>query len=249
MIIETERHSKKDLEIWNELYEIDLNYYEDNKERFKYKEEKAIQEIIKFKNNTDCYCGVSWGKDSVVVSHLVYRSKVNIPLLNLKCIPNQNIYCLKVRDLFLEKFNMQYEEIIVDYQDIYRLNLPEHIQDKETDKLFYKGFKQASEKFGNGHLSGVREKESNVRRLSALKHGIATEKSCRPILYWTNQEVFSYLAYYDLPTHPNYAMLMNGLKKRDSIRTAELGDISGRGMGRLEWETRYYGDYIRRNQK
>jgi phosphoadenosine phosphosulfate reductase len=247
MLIKTDRHTKSDLELWDEYVKMDLVYYEINKEKFDNKINKAINEIKDW--YTDGYSGTSWGKDSVTVCHLIYLSGLKIPIINLKIIPSQNPYCTYVRDEFLKKYNIQYEEIKVDYTDILKRNLPDNLQDIETDKKFYKGFFEAGEKYGHKHISGVRASESSIRTLSRKKHGISTIKTCRPIIDWKEQDVFTYLAINDLPTHPNYAMLGGGRYERNRLRVAEVGDITGNNFGRKEWEQEYYPDILRRIHK
>lgn len=79
--------------------------------------------------------------------------------------------------------------------------------------------------------------------------GTTTTSTCAPIGFWKNDDVFAYLKKYDLPVHPNYAMLGGGRYKRESIRVAEIGDTHGSGMGRSEWEREYYPDILNKNIK
>lgn len=237
MLIKSYKHTKKDLILWKEYEEMDLL----NVEKIKYKEEKAIECIYNFVKNNDCYIGISWGKDSVTIADLALRNNIKIELVHLYCIPSHNKECDKVRDYFLNIYsNVDYKEIIVDYGNIYSLNLPGIIQDKETDKLWYKAFKKLNKK----HISGIRQEESELRRLRMRKWGLTTKNTCCPIGYWKNKDVFAYLKKYNLPVHPNYAMLGNGRYKRENIRVAEIGDIKGRNMGRNEWEQEYYNDEL-----
>jgi len=93
---------------------------------------------------------------------------------------------------------------------------------------------------------GVRASESGIRRISRIKHGISTDNVCRPIIDWNEQDIFSYLAYNDLPIHPNYAMLGNGRFERDRLRVDELGGVQGNSFGKSEWEKEYYPDILRK---
>ena len=57
-------------------------------------------------------------------------------------------------------------------------------------------------------------------------------------------EVFGYLARFDLPVHPAYAMTMGGRWDRDRLRVAPL--FGERGLFRREWEEHYYPDHALR---
>jgi len=98
-------------------------------------------------------------------------------------------------------------------------------------------------------IHGVRAAESGERSLSAAVHGVATNRTCRPILRWTGPEVFAFLEQAELPVHPSYAMLGGGRWNRDRIRVGTLCGVRGGGIGRAEWEQEYYGDVVRRLQK
>jgi phosphoadenosine phosphosulfate reductase len=123
-------------------------------------------------------------------------------------------------------------------------HLPEHIQDVETDKIWYSTWNKVNKEISERHISGVRAKESAVRKLRMMRWGENTEKTCAPIGLWTTDDVFAYLVKYDLPVHPNYAMLGGGRWNRKIIRVAEIGDIHGTERGRAEWEKEYYSDIL-----
>jgi phosphoadenosine phosphosulfate reductase len=242
MLIVTNRHTENDLQLWKEYEEIDAVYIP----RVSTKEQRSLDEIKTF-SKINCYLGVSWGKDSVVVADIAMRGGLDITLVHLYCIPSHNPECDKVRDEFLKIYPAcKYQEIIVDYSTLYAQNLCPQDQDKLTDIEWYKGFKKAGDLFGHRHISGVRGQESNVRTLRMKRWGMSTENTCAPIGYWSEQEVFSYLKKYDLPIHPNYAMLGGGRWTRERLRVAEIGDIHGTGGGRAEWEREYYPDIIAR---
>jgi phosphoadenosine phosphosulfate reductase len=155
-----------------------------------------------------------------------------------------------VRDAFLEIYPYaDYHEIICDYGDIYKQSLPSHIQDKLTDKIWYSTWRKVGKQFVDRHISGVRGKESSLRAMRMSRWGTSTERTCAPIGYWSTSDVYAYLYKYNLPVHPNYAMLGGGRWNREYIRTAEIGDIHGNGIGRTEWEQEYYPDILARIHK
>jgi phosphoadenosine phosphosulfate reductase len=245
MLIVTDRHTEKDLQLWKEYEEID----EINISKLNDKENISFSGIELF-SKRNCYLGVSWGKDSVVTADIALRGGLNIPLVHLYCIPSHNPECDKVRDAFLNIYpHCIYQEIIVDYSNLYAQNLCPQDQDRLTDIEWYKGFNKAGELFGARHISGVRGQESNVRTLRMKRWGMSTENTCAPIGYWKDEHVYAYLKEYDLPVHPNYAMLGGGRWNRDRLRVAEIGDIHGTGGGRTEWEREYYPDVLNKIQR
>ena len=60
------------------------------------------------------------------------------------------------------------------------------------------------------------------------------------------QETKQYLNKYNLPIHPNYAMLGGGRYDRNNLRVDCLAGTQGNGMGRNEWEKEYYQDIVNR---
>jgi hypothetical protein len=96
-------------------------------------------------------------------------------------------------------------------------------------------------------LTGVRASESIMRKKSLWYNGLFTNKTLRPIIKWTTQEIFSYLAKYNLPLHPAYGMLGNGRYNRFLLRVdGAIGAEGGLSYGRLEWEREYYQDVLNR---
>lgn len=245
MLIVTARHTQADLDVWRDYEEVDA--INSTSSRLSHKEMQAAEVIRKFAEIGPSYIGVSWGKDSVVVADIAMRHGINLPLVHLYCRPSHNINCDLVRDAFLAIYqSADYHEIICDYSDIYAKGLPAHIQDKFTDDVWYKTWGAVSSCFGDRHVSGVRGAESHTRSIRMKRWGTTTKHTCAPIGYWTTDDVYAYLHKYNLPVHPNYAMLGGGRWKREYLRVAEIGDVHGNGMGRTEWEQEYYSDALNR---
>jgi phosphoadenosine phosphosulfate reductase len=233
MLIKSDKHTKEDLQLWNSYEEMDK--INSQKLTLIKKEKKAIECILYAYKNYG-YCGVSWGKDSTVIAHLIYKSELNIPVVWIKVNPIFNPQCIDVRDNFLNKFNIKYEEIEV--------NCRVSKYDVHATGTLEAGFKKAIKKYGAWHISGVRGDESNIRTLIQMKYGLATEKTLRPISYWSAEEVFAYLYKYDLPVHPSYAMLAGGLFDREYLRVASISGKRGNGLNRELWENMYYKSEI-----
>lgn len=244
MLIHSHRLKSVDYDLWESLAEIDLLH---NVSR---RENEAIDALKLFLlQDKNCYVGTSWGKDSMVIVHLLYRIDVTIPLMHLRP-SNHNPDCDAVRDAYFELFSGQeYEEVIVDYCEVNRIALTDSEMDKATDKIWYQCIRRYGKPFNHRHILGIRAEESTGRNFRMMRWGLNSPNASAPIGRWSTTDVFAYLAKYDLPIHPAYAMLGGGRWQRDRLRVAEIGDIHGRGGGRDEWEKEYYGDVLRRSEK
>lgn len=197
---------------------------------------QAQATIRRFLSTTRAYCAVSWGKDSVVTAHLVRSVAPSTTLVWVRLIGADNPDCPAVRDEFLACWPMPYVEIAG--------AAPEMAGGVRKSGALRDGFDVAAEEYGPGHFSGVRAAESSTRRLSAMVHGLATARSCRPILHWQAADVWAYLRRHDLPVHPAYAMSEGGQRDRDWLRVASIGGERGAENGRRSWERRYYPDVL-----
>lgn len=177
---------------------------------------------------------VSWGKDSVVVAHLVRQVSPDIPLVWLRLVGAENPDCLAVRDAYLAEQPSNYVEVCRPVE-----------WDGDGDMLeapWTALLRDADREHGDRRIMGIRSQESGTRAMSAAVHGAITRRSCRPILEWTTAEVFVYLLAFDLPIHPAYAMTCGGRLDVERLRVDFLGDLAGRDRGRRDWERAYYGD-------
>ena len=179
------------------------------------------------------HVSVSWGKDSVTVAHLSILAETGWPLVWVRTEGHENPDCYAVRDAFLQQF-----------------------PDVEYHETWWEGSWSRSTYYqGRRRVVGVRADESAQRRESARTHGRATRDVCRPILHWSADNVFGYLARHDLPVHPAYAMTMDDTVPRsrprvNMIRTPGHGLPPRAQLWREEWERRYYPEfYDGRNRK
>lgn len=184
-----------------------------------------------------CYCGVSWGKDSLVVAHLCARLAEQggpvIPLVWVRVEPLANPDCALVRDAFLVRFEgYPYAEIETQCAHNGIGWVPKGTLER--------GFAEARDRFGARHVSGIRGEESGGRARRMRTHGETSSNTCAPIGWWTGPEVFAYLHYHDLPVHPAYAMSFGGALDRTRLRVSSLGMHRGSGHGKIEWERAYY---------
>lgn len=239
-MIESDRLSGRDIEVWVNCEEGDFVHAE----RISGVVERSQVAIRNF-GACNAYCGVSWGKDSVAVAHLLSEISPDVVLVNLRC-SNRNPDCDSVRDSYLKQHPMQrYEEIPVEYGDLHG-QLGREELNRETDRRWKAGFEEAARRFGARYFSGIRKGESTSRFLRVCRWGESTKTTCAPLAHWTHRDVFAYLAINNLPVHPAYAMQGGGRYPREKLRVAEIGDTHGTGGGRREWEQEYYGPELRR---
>jgi len=242
VLIPSPRHRNEDLLFWRDYEEADLVAPLPDAN-------VAIDAIRRFAAAGPCYCGVSWGKDSVVAAHLCREADPAIPLVHLRPT-NHNPDCDAVRDAYLRDFPGQpYREIGVTYGNLHAQNLPTHELDRATDSLWYAAIHTVEREISKRHILGIRAAESAGRRIRCLRWGISSPNGCAPVAWWSTQAVFSYLAKNELPVHPAYAMFGGGRWERDRIRVAEIGDTRGTEFGRAEWEREYFSDILNRTLK
>lgn len=242
MLIQSTKHTSQDLNKWAE-YELADMVVAAKVSQCEHVR-KAMDAISDFARKGQCYVGTSWGKDSVILLHMLMRSGCKIPVINLRVEPTRNPYCDVVRDFFLSRFPCDYHEISVSYHGCG--DWFSEAWDKETYGRWNAAWKEANRRFGHRHISGVRAKESGIRNIRMRVHGLSSENTSAPLGWLPTEWVFAYMAHYDLPIHPNYAMLGGGRYDREKIRVSEIGDQGGVIRGRREWEMEYYGDIMRR---
>jgi phosphoadenosine phosphosulfate reductase len=238
MLIPSERHTAADLSLWSELEATDLAHYDAG--RVEGKAEQAIRVLADFAAGGPCYASVSWGKDSVVLAHLVWRSGLGVPLGNVaQHGVGSEPHIPAVRDAFLASFRLPYTEASVPLGPI-----PD---DGGHSPALDLGIGLLRKCFGTPrYIGGVRAEESGVRKIGMRARGLATQNTCQPLGWWCWADVFAYLARYRLPVHPSYAMLGGGRWDRRHIRVSTIGGPKGNQFGRAEWEREYYGDVLRR---
>ena len=236
MLISSPRHTPADLALWAEYEEADRAY--SHMPRLARKVTRSMAVLREFLAAGKSYGGVSHGKDSTVLWHLLYMVG-GCDLVHLRP-SNHNPDCDLVRDDLLHRWPMAYSEVPIDYGDLHVRRLPDHVLDKLTDERWYAAIRNAGEPYAGRHILGIRADESGGRKIRMLRWGESSPNACAPIGWWTTQDVFSYLALHDLPVHPAYACLGGGRWPRDRLRVAEIGDTHGKGGGRSEWEREYY---------
>ena len=232
MLIASRRHGPADLARWEQLVG-GWKYWAHSKVHQK-RAQKTRSEVLSFTGGDRCYAGVSWGKDSVCLAHLIVTLVPRIPLVWVRVEPDYNPDCLLVRDAFLSRFpEARYDEIVITRGVTYA-----------PHGTLRAGSQVAAERHGDRYLSGVRGAESGARARRMAAFGTSTGRTCAPLGWWQGVDVFAYLVAHNLPIHPAYACMMGGLLDPVDIRVSPLGGERGTrpgdGMGRAEWERRYY---------
>lgn len=230
MLVPSFRHRPEDLRAWATCERMDALNAQSN--RLDARIERATEALRTFMDTAagQVYCGVSWGKDSVVVADLCMQVCPSVPLVWVRVKDLGNPDCPEVRDRFLRMHpEANYHEIAVD----------------ETGRLTStRGFDEAKRRFGRYHISGVRASESSIRRMRHIQWGENSTYTSAPLSTWSAQDVFAYLHRRDLPVHPSYACLYGDPNRRDRLRVCHLGGERGTEFGRREWEQAYYGDAL-----
>lgn len=244
MLIVTAKHTRRELDHWRVLERIDRRYATTSIHRRRV--ERAQHELISFAAGGRCYAGVSWGKDSVCLAHIVATHAPHVPLVWIRIEPVRNPDCVLVRDAFLARHAVTYDEIIMEYEPN-ETRWVEGFGPQKTGEIppaHVRGFAVASARHGDRHLSGIRAAESSRREARMRKDGHATRRTCAPLGWWRAEDVFGYLAAHELPVHPAYAYTLHGTRQRERLRVDALWGPTGTGHGRREWERYYYPEAL-----
>ena len=230
MLIVTHRHTKADLKSYKDYEEIDSINIVSQK-----KIERSLQIIknwIYLHPKTAAY--TSWGKDSVVLLHLLTLLKTKIPVIYMRFTDRDNPDCELVRNEYLKKHDIDYHEEFYEYQKVRKNGLH---------------WKDLQKKYGQYKITGIRNDESGIRKMVYLIYKESSLFSCRPLSLWKNNEIFAYIQQQNLPLSPVYGYIGGGRWKREHIRTHSLAGTSGDSFGRTEWEKEYYPDILARINK
>jgi phosphoadenosine phosphosulfate reductase len=225
MLIITDRHTKADLKLWEEYREMDG--------LIKIPMEKIEQSLGIISNWLDTHkpgaVYTSWGKDSVVLLHLVSLLKIKVPVVYMRFTDRDNPDCELVRDLFLETHDMDYHEDSFEYVKVRKTGAH---------------WKALQKKYGPYRITGIRNDESGIRKMVYLVYRESSKYSCRPLSLWRGKEIFAFIEQNGLPLCPVYGYLGGGRWERENMRTHSLAGTTGDNHGRTEWEREYYPDVL-----
>lgn len=242
-LLASKRHRPEDIEHWSRCERMDAERAVTLLRGRKVGD--AERTIRAFADGGPCYVGTSWGKDSVVVAHMVSRVAPELPVAHVvQEGPHKDPEQDAVRDAFLARWRIDYHEIVVP-------PMPDEQGDMERSPQLEAGIAECRRRWGKRWVSGLRADESGARakmaRIDTARERAGRYSStCCPIRWWSADDVFAYLYAHGLPVHPSYACTRGGMWDRGQIRVSIIGGKKGRGFGREEWERVYYGDVVRR---
>lgn len=229
MLIECDRHTKEDLELWQEYESSDKIHGQ----TLDGKITKAVSDIRKFCRDK-CYAATSWGKDSLAMCCLLAQADVNVPVVFIRQVGlMEDPYQIEVQRRFCEEYGFS--------PDVIEVKLAPYESTGRSPGL-EEGIAISRSKYGKRYISGIRADESAIRTLASFR----LKSSCWPLKNWAARDVFGLIARFELPLHPAYAMTGGGRFNRDQIRVSIIGGNKGLGAGRREWEQEYYSDIINR---
>ena len=237
MLIDSPRFKPGDRQAWESASAGDLACFETSRHRNAL--DRAELRIVEFSlAGKDGWVSTSWGKDSVCIADMA-ASLTDWPIVWIRANPVANPDCEAVRDAFLKLHpKANYDEIIIDLE-------PDSDGKIDPEFRLDHGFELGIKRYGNRRIIGLRGAESPKRKKILNARKFKSENRCYPILDWTDEDVFAYLAGNGLPIHPVYAMSNAGVIRRANLRVSTLGGREGRGMGRAEWEDAYYPEFMK----
>jgi phosphoadenosine phosphosulfate reductase len=167
------------------------------------KTKEILQKAFAITDNA--YCAISWGKDSIVMLHLIQQIKPTIKAINIgdKLENKQNNY--------QETINAYMQRFPTNYQAIY--------YEEETEGGFYPQIRKIAKEYELAFI-GCRREESKYRAIVISKYGtIHKYKSgsyrCFPLAYWNVKDIWAYLFKYDLPYLNSYDL--QGYESRTAV--------------------------------
>lgn len=204
------------------------------------------------------YLSCSFGKDSVVLLHLVHQRMPNIPVVFINsqyCFPDTYV----VRDEFIKEYNINLVEIKQphDYIDIINTyGLPDDrtpAQQQKVVDLLKKDLANvwAHENGYDGCFWGLRKEEARGRKwLLNVKGSLFFADSAKlwrsaPLANWTWDDIWAYIHYFGVP----YSGIYDKTRFCDPkhIRNTSWVTTDGAAKnGRVVWLKYYYPDLYNR---
>ena len=231
-MISSPRHTADDLRVWARLEAVDRMRWRRDERRLRRALDEAARDAAAFVAEGPCYAGLSTGKDSVLLCHVLAMHGIAAPVVYVEVVPHASPEAPLVVAR-VEEMGLAVDRIVVVAER------DERGQWAGTGRL-EAGFAEAARRYGDRYLSGVRADESYARTMRLRGHGVSTLRTCAPLARLSTSDVFACAAGLSLPLHPAYAMTAGGLYDRAHLRVATLGGSRGTERGRREWEMRYY---------
>ena len=171
--------------------------------------------------------GCSFGKDSVVLVHLALQVKPDIPIFSVMT-PYKPQETLDYKDKLTKLWNLNIKTYMSAEE------VPEGMWNEDPDKccqiLKVEPTKEALKDY-DAWIAGLRNTEGRTRKDYQVWEEKGGLMKVNPILYWTEADVWRYMAVNAIPVHPWYAL---GYR---SIGCAPCSNIGGE----LERDGRWKG--------
>ena len=233
---------------WREMYRLHAKLPA-FKKRVAKTEEIILQALDRIGNP---YAAVSFGKDSMVMLHLIIQQKPDIPMVWSDRGEEAELPATyPFIELVKEKYgiNLQVIKPEMSMFEIYRRHgLPE-IDDGVTKSIvteinLLRTFAKYIKDNGiDGYFQGLRADESHARLMMGACHGPIFERKkdgltvCNPLLWWTGRDVWAYIVANDVPYHPEYDN--DKFKSREDIRISNWSGLYMSRKGRMV-DLKYY---------
>lgn len=209
------------------------------------------------------YLSMSFGKDSMVMAHLVLQMAPDIPVLYVNCGEfDEWPDTLRVKQEFLQRFPCDFHELsgpsiigfyrqagYAYYQDHEETAEVRAIQRQYGQSLEKAIVAKARELGCDGGFIGMRAEESaNRRRLFRWRGGLyfADERqmwACCPLEKWTGRDIWAYIVKNDLPYNELYDLHPAG---REVARNGAMIGTRSEVQDRLSFLKRMYPDWWNR---
>jgi 3'-phosphoadenosine 5'-phosphosulfate sulfotransferase (PAPS reductase)/FAD synthetase len=226
----------------------------------KWQIEKALRVIERgLEKMKSPYISMSFGKDSVALSHLIWSHHPEIPMMYVNCGKfDEWADTPRVKKEFLAMFpNCSFIELSAPSIWRFYKSVGFYIQDEETTKETRKAQREYAESLGlaldgeakrrgfDGSFIGLRSEESHNRnRLFVMRGNLYYAKTrglwaCHPLEKWTSKDVWAYIVKNNLPYNELYDLAPEG---RELARNGAMFGTRSARYGRLVFFKRAYPD-------
>lgn len=198
------------------------------------------------------YAAISFGKDSMVMAHLLIQHMPDIPMVwsdrgEEAELPETYAYINEVK----KKYNLNLEIVkpeISQFEIYRRYGLPD-VDEGVTRAIvtqinIIRVFAKYTKENGNdGYFQGLRADESQGREKMARSYGplFLRKKDnmivCNPLLWWTGRDIWAYIVANEIPYHPEYDN--DRFKNRELVRLSNWSGLYMARKGRVA-ELKYY---------